>query len=85
MKMPIKVKVGHPMLPARRVMKGWGEDAMRAREAEDVADPSRIHLLDPQHLCKSRAGWRQVTAGAMAHYYLRDQQVTICGVVAYTA
>ena len=25
--MPVKVKEGHPMLPARRVMKGWGDAA----------------------------------------------------------
>jgi len=62
----IKVKVGHPMLPARRVAKF-------SEMVPFCAGPSGIHYG------YARSGWRQICGDAMAHYYLKGESLPLCG------
>lgn len=60
-----KVKVGHPMLPARRVAK--------SREMEPICAGVGIKYG------YARGGWRQICGEAMAHYYLKGESLPLCG------
>ena len=58
----IKVKVGHPMLPARSVAK--------SREMVGFCE---------SHYGYARSGWRQICGDSMAHYYLKGENLPLCG------